>query len=246
VPISNERLTPSVVGRPRCAAHRVRRLAALLGFTVTLGTTPVRAVEPTAAAPEPPASPPVSESAGYSLPLGLAYAGAPFLALALGGAMSRLTTDDNVSVLVGSLPFALPAIVHFAHGETKRGIFALPALAGATLLGVALGGFSGALLHPLTCGRNAGTETCEDTLPTSVIAGAVVGGVLGYATYATIDLTLNATPSAPTRKHDVASVQLWMQPLQVPAWTAAGVGRSAAPAGERRLAGALFGAIVQL
>jgi hypothetical protein len=239
MPISNERSTPSVAWRLQPSAHRARRAAAILALAVSLRPNLARAAEPVVpvsqSAQPPPSAPEPSTS--YALPLGLAYAGAPLLAYAFARGAG------GAGAVLAGLTFTLPAVVHIYHGETLRGLVALPALAATTFAGAALGLMIGGALS--SCDEKADSE-CVETGIAANLSGAAIGAALGYVTYAIIDVASNSTVPRSANGPDVASMQLWVQPLPTRLGREGVVGgRAVGAAGDVRLTGGMLGISVR-
>jgi hypothetical protein len=159
-----------------------------------------------------PTPPPVvdPERRSYALPFGVSYVLAPFLALGVGGGLSKLTNDDTLSVVGGGLMFLLPAAVHMAHGNVGHGAAVFPEQLLITALSFFAGGGVGYAIGAAVCPGDG--EECEYAGWEGALFGAVVGGLAGYTAFAIYDLDNDAwvPAKAATSK---ASLRLWLSPL---------------------------------
>jgi hypothetical protein len=120
---------------------------------------------------------------------------------------------------------------------------ALPGLAGTTFAGAALGFMIGGALS--SCDRDADSECAESGIAAS-LTGTAIGVALGYLSYAVIDVATNSTISRTPNGPDVASMQLWFQPLS----TRTGLlppmaGRASDGPGHVRLTGGMLGTSIR-
>lgn len=156
------------------------------------------------------------EREDYSLLLGTSYVLAPLLALGMGGGLSELEVDDTVAVLAGSSMFVLPAVVHAARGNGGQAFPSFMAMAGTTGLGVLLGGAIGYFIGYAGC-PDHDSEECDLAGLTELYAGALVGGVVGYTTYAIVDVSSNAAVvREKPRRPPEAALQFWLRPWASP------------------------------
>jgi hypothetical protein len=149
----------------------------------------------------------------YAALLGTAYVLTPFLALAVGGGLSELEADDTLAVLGGVSMFLLPPMVHIVHGNHPHGALSFLEIAGATGLGILVGGSVGYAIGYAGC-EDHDSDQCDFAGLPGLVAGAALGGLAGYTTYAIYDVASNA--SVPERANPAspeASLQLWMLPL---------------------------------
>jgi len=148
----------------------------------------------------------------YSLLLGASYALAPFLALGIGGGLSKLGVDDALAVLGGTSMFLLPAVVHGAKGNGAHAPLAFFATAGSTLLGAFVAGGIGYFIGYSRC-PDHDSEECDFAGMNEMVVGALLGGVVGYTAYAVADVVNNASVvrEEPQRPPE-AALQLWLRP----------------------------------
>jgi hypothetical protein len=193
--------------RPVVLPSRCRR-AALCALLVTCGASASAAA---AAAPEiaPLVSPRRHE---YSLLLGASYVLAPFLALGVGGGLSRLGVGDTLAVLSGTSMFLLPAVVHAANGNGEHAPLAFFATAGTTLLGAFVGGGVGYFIGYSRC-PDHDSEECDLAGMNELVVGALLGGVVGYSAYAIADVVHHASVvrEKPQRPPE-AALSFWLRP----------------------------------
>jgi hypothetical protein len=159
-----------------------------------------------------PTPPPVvdPERRSYALPLGVSYVLAPFLALGVGGGLSKLTNDDTLSVVGGGLMFLLPAAVHMAHGNVGHGAAVFPEQLLITAFSVFAAGGVGYAIGAASCPGDG--EECDYAGWEGLIVGALVGGVAGYTAFAIYDLDNDAWVPAKAAAPQ-ASLRLWLSPL---------------------------------
>jgi len=212
--ISSERVRHGVAQRQqaRWAWAALGALALLLGRAA-----PASAGEPAAA---PAAAAPVDPERSYALPLGAAYAIAPFLAFGIGGLLSEAEASDNVAVAVAAPMFLAPAAVHLYQGASDRVAVSLVSMVGVTFAGTLAGGVVGYLENQIVCDPEQDSE-CQDRGIGTTILGAAIGTVVGYASSAVLDVVLRSStpgqsapaPSAPEQGARAGSAQLWLAPL---------------------------------
>jgi hypothetical protein len=159
-----------------------------------------------------PIPPPVvdPERRSYALPLGVSYVLAPFLALGVGGGLSKLTNDDTLSVVGGGLMFLLPAAVHMAHGNLGHGAAVFPEQLLITAFSLFAGGGIGYAIGAAGCPGNG--EECDFAGWNGLLAGALVGGLAGYTAFAIYDVHNDAWAPAKNAS-PLASLRLWLNPL---------------------------------
>jgi hypothetical protein len=203
--------------------------------TSAADTAPAHTDHAPAPAMAPYAAPPRQN---YAALLGTAYVLTPFLALGVGGGLAEMEADDTVAVLGGISMFLLPAIVHMAHGNHPHGALSFLEVAGATGLGILVGGSVGYAIGYAGCSDHD-SEECDFAGLPGLVAGAALGGLAGYTTYAIYDVASNA--SVPERARPAspeASLQLWMLPLSRP--------RSLASEASRSVDGVQLGATLRM
>lgn len=125
----------------------------------------------------------------YALPLGLAYFAPPvvFGSLAIVSANNDAPSTAATLTLVGlGMMFVAPAMVHSAYGNGPGAARAAFASLGSTLSTAVVGGLI--LLEANDC-TNSDDGLCRGF---SFLGGAVLGGVIGYTTWAIIDISLFA------------------------------------------------------
>jgi hypothetical protein len=150
------------------------------------------------------------ERRSYALPLGVSYVLAPFLALGVGGGLSKLTNDDTLSVVGGGLMFLLPAAVHMAHGKVGHGAAVFPEQLLITALSLFAGGGIGYAIDAAGCPGDG--EECDFAGLEGLVIGAAVGGLAGYTAFAIYDIHNDAWVPAKAAAPQ-ASLRLWLSPL---------------------------------
>jgi hypothetical protein len=199
-----------------------RRRAALCALLVACGASAPAAASPPVrsqaqAASTPAATPEIPplvspQRQDYSLLLGASYALAPFLALGVGGGLSRLGVDDGWAVLGGTSMFLLPAVVHGAKGNGAHAPLAFFATAGTTLLGAFVGGGVGYFIGYSRC-PDHDSEECDFAGMNEMVVGALLGGVVGYTAYAIADVVNNASVVRERpQPSPEAALQFWLRP----------------------------------
>lgn len=177
-----------------------------------LASSPEAAEEPSPSAGryaiEPPPAP---ERTDYRLTLGAAYLFAPVLAAGAGVATFELTRSDGLAVAGGAMMFALPLVIHAAHGNLGRGAASALGMLGVTALGVLLGGATGYYIGVAGCAEGDG-DCSLSGLPV-LVGGAALGGLVGYAGYAIYDVAFNAVAPRKRMTQREEALQLWVQPL---------------------------------
>lgn len=163
--------------------------------------------------PSPPAAPDHRASApgrSYALPLGLSYGLAPFLALAVGGGLSELEVDDTLAVVGGGLMFALPAVVHMAHGQFGHGAAVFPEMLALTGIAVFAGGGIGYAIDAASCPGDG--DECDFAGLEGLVGGALLGGVAAYTGFAIYDVSCHGEVPAEVAPAQT-SLRLWVGPL---------------------------------
>lgn len=221
---SSQRRAASVVAHSRGRRGVARRYASL-PVVALLGASPLsaRAAPPDPAPPaagtaEPaksaPAIPPLAapQRVDYGGLLAVSYLVAPPLALALGVKLSEAGASDTVVGVVAGSMALLPTAVHLAHGNTKSGALALPALAGLTGATLLIGGFVGYQLTASSC--DDGESDCSFAGLPGAIYGSLAGGLTGYIGYAVYDVLENSSVVTGTSDAGLASVRISVAPLR--------------------------------
>lgn len=223
-----QRLAHTVVGasRPR-AAGLLAALALGACPLEALAAPPAEAVAPPRAAPlaapdgerawrDADASPPGASApppeGSYRGALTASYVIAPFLALAVGGALSELEVSDQVAVLGGAGMFLAPAAIHVANGNAVAPLSFL-GLVGSTALGTVVGGVAGHFIGSAGCDPAEDSDGCSFASLGGIIVGSLLGGVAGYTSFAIYDVTMNGAVPRDEPGADRASLQLWLNPL---------------------------------
>jgi hypothetical protein len=159
----------------------------------------------------------VPQRQSYAGLLGTAYLVAPVLALAVGATLAQLEVDDTYAVLGGVSMFLLPAAVHIGYGNEPHGPFSFFALGAVTTVGIVVGGFIGLGIDSASCRPEEDSEGCDFAGLNGLVAGALIGALLGYTAYAVYDVGSNAsvagTEPTPSPR---ASLQPWLRPLSAP------------------------------
>jgi len=132
--------------------------------------------------------------------------------MGMGAGLSELEVDDSVAVLAGASMFVLPAVVHAARGHGEQALTSFFAMAGTTGLGALLGGGIGYFIGYQSC-PDHDSEECDFAGFTELAVGAFLGGVVGYTTYAIVDVSSNASVAGEKqRRPPEAALQFWLRP----------------------------------
>lgn len=140
------------------------------------------------------ASPASTGRPGPGLPLGVAYAVAPVLAL-LGWWSLSPVLGARLAGVAGGLLLLLPPLIHLAYGAVARAWLGVASLLGYLALGTLGGGVLARTLALRVCAAE-GPDECGLVVLGWLVAGAVAGCLLGYCAHAVRQVRLATRASA--------------------------------------------------
>lgn len=184
------------------------------------------------------------EQGGYGLPLGIAYALAPFAAFGIGGALSGWGSSDEAAIAAAAPLFLAPAAVHVYEGAPGRAVGALGSMLGLTFAGTILGAGAGYLENQISCDPERDSE-CNDRGIGTTILGSAIGVVVGYASNAILDVALNSSapePAVAEPARAALAASVWLAPVN----GSAGRDQQAARAKPPAFAGLVVGLALSL